>query len=394
MNKRIMVFCDYYYPSRGGGGGMWTVFNIVGRFHDRYDFFVVARNYDNRTDTTPYTSVRTDEWNDVGNASVFYFSKAKLNSRFFAKLVDDIKPDLIFLNSVFSTPVNKFFAARRKGRIDAAIPVVLAATGELYKAAIDIKSKVRKRLFLRFAKMIGLYKRIIWKASTEEESNEIVKTFGPDTRVRIAPDLAPATILPDYNSHLKPRKEPGMVRLVWLSRIVRIKNLGFLLERLKQIKVGKVELKIIGPVGDPVYWKTCEPLIAELPDNIKVTLTGAATNDEALQLMCDSHFFVLPTLSENFGYVFVEAMAAGCPLLISDRNLWDGIESNGAGWRVPVENPAEWVERIRQCIEMDNTEFGKLSSAARAYAEMWLTDPSVEQATADMLSAVINETGQ
>ena len=68
--KKILVFCDYYRPSLKAGGGMWTVANLVDRFCDRYEFHIVTRNYDSPSDTTPYTSVRTGEWNEMGNAKV------------------------------------------------------------------------------------------------------------------------------------------------------------------------------------------------------------------------------------------------------------------------------------------------------------------------------------
>ena len=67
IKKKILVFCDFYLPSIKSGGGMWTVVNLVDRFCDRYDFFVVTRNYDSKGDTVPYTSVETDVWNKVGS---------------------------------------------------------------------------------------------------------------------------------------------------------------------------------------------------------------------------------------------------------------------------------------------------------------------------------------
>ena len=50
------------------------------------------------------------------------------------------------------------------------------------------------------------------------------------------------------------------------------------------------------------------------------------------------HFFILPTLGENFGHVFIEALAAGCPLIISNRTPWLELEKKGIGWDIPLEN--------------------------------------------------------
>ncbi|MEO7673181.1 MAG: hypothetical protein ABIU09_03775, partial [Pyrinomonadaceae bacterium] len=75
MKKKVLVFCDFYLPGFKSGGGMWTVVNLIERFSDRYDFFVVTRNYESKGDKKPYTTVRSDNWNAVGNAQVWYFSR-------------------------------------------------------------------------------------------------------------------------------------------------------------------------------------------------------------------------------------------------------------------------------------------------------------------------------
>src|SRR5215207_1184700 len=130
QRKRIMVFCDYYLPGFKSGGGMWTVVNLVDRFHDRYDFYVVARNHDGKADLKPYEEVETGEWNSVGNAKVFYLDAKRLNVVFFKQLVNEIRPDILFLNSVFSRPSITLLRARKNSELFG-IPVVLSPCGEL-----------------------------------------------------------------------------------------------------------------------------------------------------------------------------------------------------------------------------------------------------------------------
>jgi hypothetical protein len=170
MKKRVMIFCDFYLPSYKSGGGMWTLVNLVDRFCDRYDFFIVTRNYDSKGDKTPYTTVKSDEWNTTGNARVFYFSARNFKQAKFAELVDEVAPDAFFLNSAFATPVVKFLTARRK-KMFADIPLILAPCGEFSRGALSVRP-LKKKIFLQYAKTVGLYENIVWKASFEEEKEK------------------------------------------------------------------------------------------------------------------------------------------------------------------------------------------------------------------------------
>ena len=73
---------------------------------------------------------------------------------------------------------------------------------------------------------------------------------------------------------------------------------------------------------------------------------------DALHQLSESHFFVLPTLNENFGYVFIEALAAGCPLLVSENTVWKDIEQRGVGWQIPLKRTDLWVDQINECVAM------------------------------------------
>ena len=377
--KKILVICDYYLPSVNSGGGMWTVVNIVDRFSDRYEFFVLTRNYDSPGDTTPYTSVKTDMWNEMGNARVFYASNERLTTESVAAIVNEVAPDCIFLNSVFGVPVVKFLNARRRKAVGD-IPVVISPTGNLATGALAQKW-LKKRLFLNIARISGLYRGLIWKPSAELEAAEIRCVFGNGHTMMIAPDLTPRSILPEYSFDQKLPKQSGSVRFIFLSRIVKKKNLGFLLDCLKEITEGNVIVDIVGPQEDTDYWNECLGKIEALAANIIVNIVGSVTYLAGLDLLLEDHFFVLPTLNENFGYVFIESLAAGTPIVISDQTIWGSVEQENAGRVIPLDDKPRWIETLKQCVEMDGPEYAKMAAAARRYAEEWLADTTLENAT-------------
>ncbi len=386
QRKKVMVFCDYYLPGFKSGGGMWTVVNLVDHFKDVYDFYVVTRNHDGKADKKPYDQVKAGAWNEVGSAKVFYLGAGQLSVRKFSDLISEVKPDVVFLNSVFSMPSITFLRSR-KGPISE-IPVIVSPCGELNPATLKFKS-TKKRLFLKYAKLTGLYRDVIWRASFELDADEIRAAIGEDIEVLCAPDLPPKTIVPNFDLSEKPRKTPGSVHFVFVSRLVRKKNLHFLFERLASFADGEIVIDIVGPIEDKEYWKECEEAARKLPPNVKLNMLGPMPYPETLGRMQAAHFFVLPTLTENFGYVFIEALACGCPLLISDRTVWNDIGEKGSGWTVPVEDPAEWTTAISRCVDMDEAEYLKMATAAREHAVEWLADPAIEKASAALFDRAL-----
>ncbi len=390
MKKRILIFCDYYLPGFKSGGGVWTLVNLVERFSDRYDFFIVAHNHDGKTDRQPYSSVTSEAWNTTGAAQVYYASRKTFSVKLIAKLTAEVAPDLILLNSIFSMPSILTMTAKRRKLIQR-VPILIFTCGELSKPSLSVR-KAKKMLFLAVAKRFGSYRKVFWKASFDDERRDIENIFGQGLDITLAPDLLPKDILPDFTIKSKPAKSAGSIKLIFVSRIDPKKNLSFLLECLSEIVEGSVELEIIGPHEDVQYWNECKDLIAKLPKNISTNVVGSVKNADALERMVDSHFFVLPTLSENFGYVFIEAMAAGCPLLISERTVWNDVEEKKVGWELPLSSKESWINKLKYCINMEQGEYFAMSGNAREYATKWLNDPELENRTAQVLEHAIRST--
>lgn len=69
-----------------------------------------------------------------------------------------------------------------------------------------------------------------------------------------------------------------------------------------------------------------------LPDVGSFRLNTQASHSEVLELMRETHLFCLPTLSDSYGIVFVEAMSNGCAILAdNDEPRQEVVAENGAG---------------------------------------------------------------
>ena len=388
---RILVFCEYYRPGYKSGGGMRTVTNMVDRLSDRFDFHIISHDHDGHLDTTQYTTVSIDEWIQDGETSVYYVSGNNLKMSVIRNLILTAKPDAIYTNSFFS-PFTRLLLQLRKLRLIPDKRIVLSPCGELSDGSLQ-RNPRKKKLFVSVSKAIDLYKNIIWKASTGLEKAEIERIGAKNGSIFIAPDLPSQHLIADYEQSSKPEKQAGEVRFVSLARFVRIKNFKWLLEQFGGGIKGKILFDIYGPTEDAEYWKECQQIIKKLPENIVVNAPGPMPHHVALREMLKYHFFVLPTLGENFGHVFIEALSAGCPLLISDRTPWLGLANKGIGWDLSLDDPQKWVEAINQCIDLDAGGYLRMSTAARKYSVEWLADTDIEKPTEAVLYESLGMTG-
>lgn len=391
VKPKILILCDFYLPGFKSGGGMRTLVNMIERLGDDYDFRVVCRDHDGKADKTPYTTVKINAWNSIGKAQVFYVSKENIKLGKVKEIVQEINPKSIYSNSYFSTFTILLLLLRRFKQIND-IPIIIAPEGELSDGALQLK-KGKKVIYLKMASSLNLYRDIIWKSTAVFEAEESKKFKGTGGKIFIAPNMPPRTIFPEYKQSLKPYKNKGELKLVFLSRVHPKKNLKYLLELLKKIE-DAVTLDIYGPINETDYFESCQKIIAELPSNIKVEFKGEVSHEKVSQTLVKYHFFVLPTLGENFGHVFIEALAAGCPLIISDRTPWLDLEKREVGWDLPLEAADKWIDVLKRCLRMDNELYTKVSSNARAFALEWLADAEVENATRKVIEYSLSTTSK
>jgi len=372
-NLKILTLVDYYLPGYKAGGPIRTLVNMVDKLGDEFQFKIITADRD-FNDTKAYTGIRIDAWNRVGKADVFYISINKCSLIDFRRLFYSIEYDIQYLNSFFSPHFTIKPLLLRRLRLIPDRPLVIAPRGEFSPGALGLKS-LKKRVYLWIAKAFGLYRGIIWQASSEYEEADIRRWFGRDVQVVVAPNLPPLIHSKDV---LPPKSEKatGCLKIIFLSRISRKKNLDRALELLKGLN-GQILFNLYGPIEDKAYWEECQKIINYLPENIKVQYCGSVAHDKVVAVIRKHDLFFFPTLGENFGHVILEALYAGCPVLISDQTPWRDLEKKGVGWDLPLSKPAMFREVLQKCIDMNNVEYVRLSGRAREMAIQILQDQKV-----------------
>lgn len=354
---RILATIEYYTPGFEGGGAIRSLEGLADALGDELDFRIVTRDRDHGA-SSPYPGIAPGEWTRVGKAGVAYVPPGMAGRRAIASLLRRERYDALYLNSVFAADFTLLpLLLRRAGAIPR-VPTILAPRGACTPGLMAIKAR-RKGIFLAGAAAVDLYDDLWWHAATADEARDVRAAFPNARRIVEAIDI------PSVRTDLPRRpKEPGRLHLAFVGRIGRIKNLPFGISLLREVPA-EVRLDVYGPLEEPSAWDPCEAAIAALPPNVRVVRHGPVPHAEVAGVFAATDLCFLPTLGESYGHVLAEALAAGCPLLVSDRTPWRGLEAHGVGWDLPLERPERFVEVLRHVAAMGPEAHGAMSERAR-----------------------------
>ena len=361
--KVILCFIKYYLPGYRSGGPVRSIVNFVEKFGDIYDIRIVCSSHD-AIDDKPYDNIIIEEWNQVGKAKVFYVSNKIIKFKKIFNLLNDIKYDMIYLNSFFTFTFSIFPLLLQYFSFINLKSFVIAPRGEFTENAIKIK-KIKKNFYIFLVKILGFYKNICWQASSELELKDIKREIGQSAKnIQIAPDLIFADGYDLKESSYQKEKE-SVFKIVFLSRISPMKNLDFLIKVLSNVS-NPLELSILGPKEDSKYWLKCKKLMNKIPTNIKIIIGGEISPEKVYETFGKYDLFVFPTRGENFGHVIPEALTAGTPILLSDRTPW--LQDKLFGLQIiPLTNKL-WVKAIEEWANLSNDEMLLRRKAALNYA--------------------------
>lgn len=382
----ILVFISCYLPGYRAGGPIRTLANMVERLSDTFNFYIVTRDRD-LDEVSAYPNITPNSWTAVGKAHVMYLSPVHISQSRFTTIVNELSPDCIYLNGFFNPRfTQRVLWARRFGRLQN-IPVLLAPRGEFSEGALQLKQG-KKKLYLKLSRLVGLYRKLDWQASSVHERDDISRNYSTvkSNEIHVAMNLAPVDeSSPTAHQH---RAVHDPLRLCFLSRISPKKNLDFALRVLSQVKCDVV-FSIYGPKEDADYWKRCDREIQILPDNIQVIYKGEVHPDKVKDELAQHDMFFFPTRGENYGHVIHEALGAGLPVLLSDQTPWKNVAEKGVGWMYPLKKVDPFVQAIASFAALDQLHAEDYRKRAHAYAKEKAVDADVLDANVNMFLRVI-----
>ncbi|MFH2047081.1 MAG: glycosyltransferase [Pseudomonadota bacterium] len=346
----ILTFIGNYLPGYKAGGILRITVNTVDHLCDEFEFKIVTRDRD-LGDDNPYSDIKLNQWQQVGNAQVYYLSSQSNTLKDIYSLITNTPHDVLYLNSFFDLFTIKVLLNRKLHK-KMFKPFIVAPWGEFGWASLKQKY-LKKFVFIQFARLIGLYNNVTWRASSEFEMADIVKVMKIKIdEIHITEDLPIKNISQDVNLC---QTDGNSLRIVFLSRISREKNLDYALEVLKKVNT-KVIFDIYGPAENTVYWNECQALISQLPANVAVNYLGRVDSNEVVKIFGSYDLFLFPTGGEAYGHVIAECLTAGTPVLISTETPWRNLQDDGLGWDIDLTQQDSFVNVIEKLALLNHDD--------------------------------------
>jgi glycosyltransferase involved in cell wall biosynthesis len=339
---KISIVVPSFYPATVYGGPIFSILHTceaLSQYKD-LDIFVSTTNA-NRFNRLKVEKNKWVKFKD--NFYVKYYNETivgqgQFSISLFLSLWRDIKTsDLVHVQGIFNTPIpiaiicSKIFKK----------PLIISPRGSFLDGARLHGSRLKelwRRLFIDY---VG--NNIVWHATSEDEKNGILKLY-PKSRVIIITNgvsIKDFSNVNYYSNSTYVKKFTGKLLnpskiIVSMARLHKQKGFDVLINAFSKIKNRHTDA-ILMIAGVDVGEKD-NLIILRDSLNLKdsIFFVGEVSNQDKIDFLGNADLFVLPSLFENFGNVYLESLASGTPIIASKKTPWSIIEG---------ENCGKWVER-------------------------------------------------
>jgi glycosyltransferase involved in cell wall biosynthesis len=361
----VLVLLVHYWPRHEATGPNQSFQALAAALGREFEFMIIGGD---GPEGFRSGEASRERWIDDGIAKVRHCSVGLFGADGLRDILRSTPHDVLILTGFFDRALTiPALVMRRLGLIPRR-PTILAPRGEFSAGALGLK-KIRKQAYLAATRGLGLLDDVCLQATAEQEADEIRAGCPWADNIVVAPNIRVLRPLPQIPS----RPDDGRLRIVFLSRIDRKKNLDYAIKIMSRVRT-PVTFDIIGPVTDPVYWAECQQLMRRLPVHIEARVRGAIRNTDVPATLCEYDLFLLPTRGENFGHAIFDALEVGLPVMLSDQTPWQELERIGAGWSLPLADPDRFAATIDQMAALAPAERIALRRAARSLAESSLRE--------------------
>lgn len=162
---------------------------------------------------------------------------------------------------------------------------------------------------------------------------------------------------------------PGLRLIVYVGRFVASKGLHELLDAFARMCTTDSSLRL-ALVGDGVMREELVQLIARRGLTDKVLLPGGGEPEYVARWIGASDLLTLPSWSEGYPNVVVEALACGRPVVATDVGGTAEIVSDGTGILVPPRDAAALEQALASALQRDWDHARIANTMQRSWADV------------------------
>ncbi len=235
------------------------------------------------------------------------------------------------------------------------IPRVVNPHGMLEPWSLDQSSWKKKAAWWLYQKRDLQTADVVAATAEQEEKN--IRALGIDRPIANIPN---GVDIPSEYSCSSGSVSSRNRTVLFLSRIHRKKGLLNLVETWARLRPEGWRVVIAGPDENGHKAEVRQRIVKhDLTDDF--LFVGPIQGKEKWELYQSADLFVLPTHSENFGIVVVEALACGTPVITTRGAPWRDLAEYDCGWwvKVGVDPLAEALEEALRLSPSDRRAMGQ-----------------------------------
>jgi glycosyltransferase involved in cell wall biosynthesis len=225
------------------------------------------------------------------------------------------------------------------------VPYVVTLHGMLddYPMA---RKRLKKQVYLALGGRRMLERAAAVHCTAQGERDQSRKWY-PRGRPAVVPlifDLSPFRELPGPGPAQQafPAAFTGEPTILFVGRLHPIKRIELLIETVARLREnGRSCRLLVAGRGEASYERSLRALARRRGLDAQVGFLGFVSGSEKISLYEAADVFALPSYHENWGFVLVEALACGTPIVTTRAvNIWSELESGGGATVVAPTAPA------------------------------------------------------
>lgn len=259
------------------------------------------------------------------------------------------------------------------------IPCIVSLHGSFMQSAVSA-SGFMKRTWWKYV-LHPAIKKVTCVHATSEQEYEDFRLLGYKNPVAIIPNIFfPPDNVQNY------RKMDNKFRVGYLGRLHPHKQVELLIEAWKQLPYDDGELVIIGQ-GDDAYTSFLKS-IADTHRINNIKFVGFMDGAEKFMLVSQCNMICLPSKSENFAMVVLEALCVGTPVWASTGSPWKILREAGCGWWSPatIENIKS---AIAECKSLKQKELESISQSSKLLVSTIYSSKIIAKQMIDMYEWIL-----